>query len=202
MSCPTCGIAFTFKTYLRRPRKFCSHRCSLVRRATFLPDEDRFWSRVTKGSDTECWIWSAGCEGQGYGCFPCNGRNWKAHRYAWELKNGPIPRGKCVLHRCDNPPCVNEKHLFLGTKKMNTQDMIAKGRGGWKNGTEWQSTHAGKSPKGELNRHAKLTYTDVVAIRQLAALLGPTTRIVALQYKLHPDTVRAIVKRKLWSHLP
>jgi len=65
----------------------------------------------------------------GYAMLGRKGRKLYAHRVAWEEANGPIPEGMCVLHRCDNPPCVNPEHLFLGTHRDNTQDMLAKGRG-------------------------------------------------------------------------
>ena len=52
----------------------------------------------------------------------------KAHRIAWELVHGPVPEKFCVLHKCDNPPCINVDHLFLGTQQDNLADMNAKGR--------------------------------------------------------------------------
>jgi hypothetical protein len=64
----------------------------------------------------------------GYGIRYHNGKNCHAHRVAWEEVNGPIPEGMLVLHRCDNPPCVNTEHLFLGTNDDNMRDMISKRR--------------------------------------------------------------------------
>lgn len=61
-----------------------------------------------------------------------------AHRISWMLKHGEIPQGMEVLHRCDNPKCVNADHLFLGTPMDNTRDMMAKGRHGWRKGAPWQ----------------------------------------------------------------
>lgn len=74
-----------------------------------------------------CWMWTGGIV-HGYGCWEVDGRRERAHRWAWELFVGPIPEGMHVLHRCDNPPCVNPNHLFLGTQTDNVQDMDAKGR--------------------------------------------------------------------------
>ena len=92
---------------------------------------DRFWDKVDKSG--RCWEWLAAKNSSGYGRLNNNGRNHLAHRVAWILTNGPIPEGDhygtiCVLHHCDNPPCVNPAHLFLGTIQDNVNDMIEKGR--------------------------------------------------------------------------
>lgn len=63
-----------------------------------------------------------------YGSVSINGKFMKAHRYSWEIHNGPIPKGLWVLHHCDNPACVNPEHLFLGTRSDNMKDCYAKGR--------------------------------------------------------------------------
>ena len=84
------------------------------------------------GMKTPCLEWQAALDQHGYGRLSSRmGRagTWEsAHRVAWELAHGPMPRGLCVLHKCDNPLCVAVDHLFLGTKKDNTRDMMAKGR--------------------------------------------------------------------------
>jgi len=89
---------------------------------------ERIWSKVAKAGADECWPWTHGKTLAGYGQTTVNGEKRLAHRLAWELAVGPIPAGLCILHRCDNPPCCNPAHLFLGTKKDNAADAIAKGR--------------------------------------------------------------------------
>jgi hypothetical protein len=80
--------------------------------------------------DTGCWIWFGARSERGYGKMGTNrGPTVRAHRVSYEKYIGPIPEDKNVLHKCDVRDCVNPKHLFLGTNKDNTQDMLAKGRG-------------------------------------------------------------------------
>jgi hypothetical protein len=88
--------------------------------------EERFWSKVDVCGPDECWEWTAYRLPAGYGTF---GRpTTTTHRIAWQLTNGPIPEGMFVCHKCDNPPCVNPAHLFVGTQQDNLRDMWSKGR--------------------------------------------------------------------------
>lgn len=77
---------------------------------------------------SECIEWAGARNRQGYGITYKDGKGRRAHRVAWEEANGPIPEGLFVCHSCDNPPCVNSEHLFLGTPNDNVQDMLRKGR--------------------------------------------------------------------------
>ena len=91
------------------------------------PDSQRFWRQVARGEPGDCWRWLGGTR-KGYGRFKLKGRMVTAHRHAYELEVGPIPDGLFVLHECDNPSCVNPRHLFLGTQLDNIRDRDKKGR--------------------------------------------------------------------------
>ena len=82
-------------------------------------------------SPTGCWEWRGAQGSDGYGRVRRKSKTYSAHRFSYELFKGQIPQGLCVLHQCDNPLCVNPTHLFLGTKRDNTADMLRKGRQGF-----------------------------------------------------------------------
>jgi hypothetical protein len=92
---------------------------------------DRFIEKVEK-TEEGCWTWTAATYRSGYGHFrrliDGKWKMYKAHRYSYEFYNGEIPKGLLVCHKCDNPACVNPKHLVLGTQKDNMLDMMSKNR--------------------------------------------------------------------------
>lgn len=142
---------------------------------------ERFWSRVEK--TPECWTWTRACYRNGYGAFSIGGRNRLAHRVAWFLTYGEWP-DRMVLHSCDNRRCVRPDHLFLGTAKDNTRDMMQKGRG----------LALGRFP------NAKLTEADVVRIKELRGR-GQSQGSVARAFGVNAATVREITKGESWVHV-
>ncbi len=82
-------------------------------------------------SATGCWLWDDRKGAGGYGILRWKGKVWRSHRLAWTLASGPIPEGMLVCHTCDTRNCVRPDHLFLGTAKDNTRDMMQKGRASW-----------------------------------------------------------------------
>lgn len=121
---------------------------------------ERFWPKVEKG-DT-CWLWQGTRDKKGYGQINRGAHtgNIKAHRAAWLLTKGPIPKGLNVLHKCDNPPCVRPDHLFLGTFADNSQDAARKGR------LVFQA-YPERAPVGERVGGAKLKDVEAQEIRRL-----------------------------------
>jgi len=187
--------------------RFCSRVCFVA--AKTIPPADRFWPKVNKDGPvhsvfgTPCWLWT-GTTHKGYGLFWIPGRSpAKAHRVAWELINGPIPDGLNACHRCDNPPCCNPDHLFLGTLADNNRDMLTKGRasGGGATGDRHGSrTHPEKLKRGEAHGMSYLTEEAVRTIRADYAT-GVTQATLAWRYRVEPTTIRRVLKRETWKHV-
>ncbi len=105
-----------------------ANRTSYKKGDNSVPLQERFDAKVVKGE--KCWIWMAHKNNKGYGVIHFNGKVTLAHRIAYTHSNGVIPDGMKICHTCDNPPCVNPQHLFLGTQMDNLRDMAKKGRWG------------------------------------------------------------------------
>lgn len=170
--CERCGKTFPAKTYqIRRNQLYCSGDCRYPEAI------ERFWNFVSKADG--CWFWTGSKISGRYGGFHFANGETLAHRAAWTFTFGKIPEGMQVLHRCDNPVCVNPEHLFLGTQNDNVKDAIAK------------------------NRLCK-KHTDratVIAIRQFAERFGKQYNEMVSVFGLSQNIVRDIVNRRTWKKI-
>jgi hypothetical protein len=160
------------------------------------PVPDRFWEKVNKDGPlcvrlgTKCWVWMGGTYLNGYGCIKIKRHMVSVHRLSWQLANGEIPEGMFVLHKCDNRPCVNPDHLFLGTQQDNVDDMITKGR----------RPSNSVAISGEHNGRHKLTSADAIAIRERFAG-GETGPSLAADFHVSKSAVYRIVERRRWLNV-
>jgi hypothetical protein len=153
-----------------------------------VPAEQRFFAKVRKSE--ACWWWEGTKNNKGYGMFMAVSPNKSlAHRFSWELVNGPIPKGKNLLHQCDNPACVNPTHLILGTHEENMRDMHRKGRGKF-------IPHL-----GENNGSSKLTDVQVREIRQRYSEGNITQQQLADKYGVSDGLISFVVTRRAWKHI-
>jgi hypothetical protein len=127
----------------------------------------QFWARVAPPNERGCTLWTAGTQRSGYGQWAIGNRHIGAHRYAWEVTNGPIPDGLFVCHVCDTPGCCNVHHLFLGTAKENTADMFSKGRA--------------RRTFGMARKNTKLTDVQVAEIR-MRGRAGERQAVLAIEF--------------------
>ena len=145
-------------------------------------EQVRFWLKVEKTES--CWVWTAAKNTGGYGAVKSDGKSHQAHRLAYEWENGPIPKGICVLHHCDNRSCVNPSHLFLGTIGDNNRDCFAKGR---------------QPPmQGEHGPNHKLTQEQVNIIRAIYSTGTITQRNLGKQFGISKSEICCIVLRQRW----
>ena len=159
--------------------------------------KERFDEKWIEDKETGCWEWQAAKNPKGYGQFGKDGSVKQAHRASWEFENGSIPHDMWVLHRCDNPSCVNPAHLFLGTNQDNVDDRVGKGRSA--------------SNKGATNGASKLQERDVVLIRQILKRFppqqlkhGPSAGIqnfLARWFAVSQPVISAVYLNKSWKHV-
>ena len=150
--------------------------------------ERRFWSKVDKSG--LCWLWTAFRHPKGYGSYSfrvdARQETWATHRFAWNLLVGAIPEGMHVLHHCDNPPCVNPDHLYVGTNLDNVRDRVRRGRSA--------------DVQGENDGMAKLKDADVRRIWSLCKQ-GVSQSRAARAHGIHKATVNDIMHRRTWRHI-
>lgn len=138
--------------------------------------------------DGECWVWMRHRNNHGYGKLTINGRGVFSHRLSYELSIGPIPDDKIVLHRCDNPACINPSHLKLGSQSDNMKDCYRKGR----------SSVRPHSCPGETNPAAKLTSEQVAEIRFLLRE-GKSQDAIASEFGVSQSQISNINLGKQWT---
>ncbi len=182
--CEVCGKPF-FKRfpYELRTQRFCDSVCGGIGRRRRMTQE-RFWERVNKGSPDECWNWTGTKTSFGYGCTYGDGTLILAHRYSWVIHNGDILEDMFVLHHCDNPACVNPRHLYLGTQKDNMADRSRRRR-----------------CCGTVVGTAKLNEKDIDTI-DLMLVVGILMKDIATMFGVSEDTIYSIKYRHTWKHVP
>lgn len=149
---------------------------------------DRLFSRAIIRKNG-CWEWSGCRNNKGYGQLRVDGHKEQAHRVAYDLVIGDIPEDMLVLHRCDNPCCVNPQHLFLGTYQDNVDDMIEKGRDAY--GDCW----------GERNGQSKLTEDKVMQIRQLLNEDNRSAREIGELFNVSKGAIMDIKSGRRWRNV-
>lgn len=148
-------------------------------------DLDRFWKKIVIPADSsDCWIWTAAKNWDGYGTFTLSGKDVRAHRVSWFIRHGQWPGSACVLHSCDTRACCNPSHLFLGTRGDNAKDRDRKGR----------------LPKGEDHTISKLTAEQALNIYK-RAWAGENSASIAAEYKISRATPLDVKHGRTWSHI-
>jgi hypothetical protein len=149
----------------------------------------RFWAKVERHEPDECWPWTAFVDQRGYGLFtigpPKLPQQFRASRLAYFLAYHIDPGNLFVCHHCDNPACCNPAHLFAATHRINMLDAMTKGR----------------MAQGEKNAGAKLTETDVAAIRALYASGSTSYTKIGKQFGVSKTMIGFIVQRQNWNHV-
>lgn len=154
------------------------HKKNSIGKYCSVPIIERFWEKVDKKGEDECWEWLASKNHASGTMFAWDNKYWTAHKISYKLFIGEIPKGLCILHRCDNPLCVNPKHLFLGTHQDNMNDMAIKGRA---YGT-------------------RLKKQNIKEIFRLHALGEPQHKIGKL-FGVCQQYISKILRKKVWKHV-
>ncbi len=151
--------------------------------------QERFLSKVSELTENDCKEWLGAVRSDGYGIFqiadggPRYTSSHYAHRVSYELFVSDIPKGLCVLHKCDNRKCVNPDHLFIGTNKDNTADMMKKERGALK--------------RGSKNPCAKLTESNIKDIFDFSGTLSQ--REIAKKFNVTQGLITNILNHRSWK---
>lgn len=158
-----------------------------------IPFSERLFSKISRSTSDQCWPWNGCRNKKGYGMIALPGKGngvLLTHRAAWMVTNGDIPKGILVCHHCDNPPCCNPSHLFLGTNSQNQQDSIRKGR----------RPIQYYGPKGEKHFASKLT-DQIVRDARRRNECGESGMKLANEYGVCFQTIYYAISRKTWRHV-
>ena len=157
------------------------------------PELLKFWNNISiTANDDKCWDWKCCTNKKGYGIVRINKKNWLTHRLAYFLNYKIDPIDKLVCHSCDNPKCVNQKHLWIGTNKENMHDKITKGRSGYEKR---------KTLRGEENGYSKLTSVQILEIRNLYQTTKTSYRKLSKFFNVGTSHISRIVKKQVWKHI-
>jgi hypothetical protein len=165
---------------------------------------DRYAEKIDVRGPNDCWEWTAARFDKGYGAFRLGDKQVKAHRFGYELHVGPIPEGRYVCHTCDNPPCQNPRHWFLGSHADNAADRERKGRGGHppagpRTLAQKAAARRGRA-RGERDGNARLTEPQVLEIRARYAA-GERQDRLAAEFGVTQVNISCVVRRKTWRHI-
>lgn len=180
-----CGNPVNVNTGRSKQPKYLPYH---YQKSIIVPLKQRLWSRVLILGTDECWEWQGFKDKHGYGTISSGGKygpHVLVHRVAFELHCGPIPNELGVLHKCDNPPCCNPNHLFLGTDADNVADKMAKDR----------------QPRGEKIANSKLTEVQVKEILRRYRQGENSPLKLSVEYGVSASAIQAIVYRKTWKHI-
>lgn len=169
-------------TGLSRPLKTTGLPCR-----TFEQQIPYFWKLVEKRGACDCWLWKGSKHKEGYGRWRFAGKFISAHRYSFILHYGEIPSSVLVCHTCDNPPCCNPDHLFLGTKKDNADDRDRKGRN--------------INRLGDEHGNSKLTAHSVRIIRSSYRPFIVTSKMLARRFGVSQACIKFVLARRNWRHI-
>lgn len=171
--------------------------------------KERFAGKYIPEPNSGCWLWTASIGSTGYGQINVSGSPMKAHRAAWLLFRGEVQEGLCVLHRCDNRLCVNPDHLYCGTHKDNSRDLMERGNPYCWNlrqhftpsvqariTARLRARIQNMAARGVAHHNAKLTIEQVAAIRDAKG----THAELASQYGVARSTITRIKGGKRWSN--